>query len=76
MINPNDTFAGQWEQLRPKMREQWKALTDDDLDRAEGSTDVLASILSEKYGYVREKAFQEIHKFAQANLSTVKVGKP
>ena len=55
----------QWKQLRGKMKTQWNALTDDDLKRAEGSTEVLADILSEKYGYTQEKAMQEIHNFVQ-----------
>ena len=75
MIQTEDIFAGQWKQLHSKMRQHWRALTDEDLNRAEGSTEVLTSILCEKYGYVRDKAWDEIQKFAQANMGPVKVGK-
>jgi uncharacterized protein YjbJ (UPF0337 family) len=59
----------QWKQLRNKIKTQWNALTEDDVKRAEGSTEVLADILCEKYGYTREKAMQEIHNFVQKNAT-------
>jgi len=35
-------------------------LTDDDLDRIDGSVDKLAGTLQERYGYAREEAEREI----------------
>lgn len=69
-----DILEGQWKPLRNKMKVEWKALTDDDLNRAEGNTEVLADILSEKYGFTREKALEEIHHFVQRN--TAKASRP
>jgi uncharacterized protein YjbJ (UPF0337 family) len=40
----------------------WGLLTDDDLDRIDGSVDELAGTLQEKYGYGREDAEREIER--------------
>ena len=37
-----DRIAGQWKQLNGKIKQQWGKLTDDDLKRAEGSSEYLA----------------------------------
>ena len=76
MITAENIFSGQWKELRPKIKQQWKALTDNDLSRASGSTEVLADILSEKYGYTRDKALEEINQFAQMQAAPAKVSRP
>ena len=55
-------FEGKWKQARGQARNWWGKLTDDDLDRAAGKLDVLASLLQEKYGYTRAKAEQEFRR--------------
>ena len=57
-----DVFEGKWKQIRGKAKGWWGKLTDDDLDRAAGKSDVLTGMLQEKYGYTRERAAQEIEK--------------
>jgi uncharacterized protein YjbJ (UPF0337 family) len=66
MLNTNeDVFAGQWKSLRKKAKQQWMSLTDDDIKRVDGNADVLADLLSERYGYSQDKAWDEIRLFSQ-----------
>jgi uncharacterized protein YjbJ (UPF0337 family) len=55
-----DVFEGKWKQIRGEAKSWWGKLTDDDLERAAGKFDVLASLLQEKYGYTRQRAAEEI----------------
>jgi uncharacterized protein YjbJ (UPF0337 family) len=51
-----DIFAGKWKQLRGRVKQTWGDLTDDDLDRIDGSYDRFIGTLQEKYGYSRAEA--------------------
>lgn len=55
-----DIFQGKWKQLRGDLKQWWGKLTEDDLDKVEGSKDKLIGILQERYGYNREKAEEEV----------------
>ena len=57
-----DVLQGNWKQLRGRIREMWGNLTDDDLDRVNGSTEVLIGVLQEKYGYARDRAESEVNR--------------
>ena len=57
-----DIVEGQWKQIRGEAKAWWGKLTDDDLDRVAGKTEVLAGVLQEKYGYTRQRAADEIDK--------------
>jgi len=57
-----DIAEGKWKQIRGEAKAWWGKLTDDDLDRVAGKTEVLAGLLQEKYGYTRQKATDEIDK--------------
>lgn len=48
-------WEGRWDQLKGRVREGWGNLTDDDVDRAHGSFDVLVGIIKEKTGETREE---------------------
>jgi len=43
-----------WKQLRGRVKETWADLTDDDLDRFEGSRSQFVGHLQERYGMSRE----------------------
>ncbi len=51
-----DVFEGKWKQFRGRVKQQWGDLTDDDLDRIDGSYDRFIGVLQEKYGYSRAEA--------------------
>jgi uncharacterized protein YjbJ (UPF0337 family) len=62
-----DTFEGQWKQLKGKMREKWGKLTDDDWDTVAGKKDQLLGKLQERYGYSREEAERDYSDWERMN---------
>ena len=56
----DDILAGKWKQVRGNARQWWGKLTDDDLDRMTGKTEELAGKLQERYGWSRDRAYDEI----------------
>lgn len=58
----DDILKGNWKQLRGKVKQWWGELTDDDLDRVDGSMEELAGKLQERYGYERDEAEREIER--------------
>ncbi|MGH7960262.1 MAG: CsbD family protein [Candidatus Binatia bacterium] len=57
-----DTFAGQWQQMRGALKSWWGKLSDNDFDSIKGQTDKLIGVIQEKYGYARDKAQQEVER--------------
>jgi len=55
-----DTLIGKWKQLKGRAKQQWGKLTDDDLDRIEGSRDELVGLIQERYGKSKEEAEKEV----------------
>jgi uncharacterized protein YjbJ (UPF0337 family) len=51
-----DTFKGQWNQIKGKIRERWGKLTDDDLDQIQGRAEQLYGKLQERYGIQKDEA--------------------
>lgn len=51
-----DTFKGQWTQLKGQVREQWGKLTNDDLDVIQGRSEQLIGKIQERYGIARDDA--------------------
>ena len=58
-----DTIAGNWEQLKGKLRQTWGKLTDDDLAVIQGQSEQLVGKLQERYGYTKERAKTEYDRF-------------
>ena len=55
-----DQVAGNWTQLKGKLRAQWGNLTDDDVERAKGNREQLVGSIQEKYGMAREEAERQV----------------
>ncbi|GGA77567.1 CsbD family protein [Brucella endophytica] len=55
-----DQIAGQWKQVKGKIREQWGDLTDDDIDRIAGNRDQLVGQVQERYGIAKEEAQRQV----------------
>jgi uncharacterized protein YjbJ (UPF0337 family) len=51
-----DQVAGNWKQLKGKIREKWGKLTDDDLEVIAGKRDQFIGKLQERYGISKEEA--------------------
>ncbi|MEX1108158.1 MAG: CsbD family protein [Dongiaceae bacterium] len=58
-----DQIAGQWKQLKGKVKAQWGKLTDDDLTRIEGKQEELVGRVQERYGIEREEAEKQVKDF-------------
>lgn len=58
-----DRIAGQWKQLKGKIKEKWGKLTDDDLTRADGDVEYLAGKVQERYGIARDEAQKQVKEF-------------
>ena len=62
-----DKAAGQWKQLKGKVKEQWGKLTDDDLTVLEGDLDQLTGRVQERYGIAKEEAERQVRDFQMRN---------
>ncbi|MGE0638918.1 MAG: CsbD family protein [Thermoanaerobaculia bacterium] len=55
-----DILSGQWQQLKGEIRETWGKLTDDEVERAQGSAEKLTGLLHEKYGWTKDEAAKRV----------------
>ena len=55
-----DQTQGKFEQVKGKAKRIWGELTDDDLKKAEGSTDKLFGIIQERFGDSKETIQEKI----------------
>ena len=53
-MDPN-IFAGQWKELKGKVKVQWGRLTDDDLKQIDGKKDMLVGAIQKRYGYTLDQ---------------------
>jgi len=60
-----DILKGRWNQMRGDLKKWWGRLTDDDIQRIEGSKEKLAGILQERYGYSRQAAEEQVAMFLE-----------
>jgi uncharacterized protein YjbJ (UPF0337 family) len=55
-----DILRGKWNQIKGKAKQKWGKLTDDDLDRVEGSRDELVGVIQERYGKSKDEVEKEV----------------
>lgn len=55
-----DIFKGNWKQLKGKVKKNWGELTNDDLDRIEGSREELVGRIQERYGKAKDEVEREV----------------
>jgi uncharacterized protein YjbJ (UPF0337 family) len=60
-----DQIAGNWEQLKGSVREQWGKLTDDQLTEIKGNRQQLAGKIQEAYGVAKEEAEEQIRRWEE-----------
>jgi uncharacterized protein YjbJ (UPF0337 family) len=68
-----DILQGKWKEVRGEAQSRWGKLTNDDLDRVEGSIEKLAGILQQRYGYSKQEAQHEIANFMERFEDKVKM---
>lgn len=62
-----NTIEGNWQQFKGKVKEQWSALTDDNLDQIAGQRDQLSGKIQDFYGISKDAADAQIDAFAERN---------
>lgn len=55
-----DVIKGNWKQLKGNVQKKWGELTNDDLDRIEGSREALVGRIQERYGKTKDEAESEV----------------
>jgi uncharacterized protein YjbJ (UPF0337 family) len=55
-----DRAAGDWKQLKGKVKQKWAKLTDDDLTYVDGQRDQLLGRLQERYGIAKDQAEKQV----------------
>jgi len=63
----DDMLKGKWKQLRGQIQQKWGDLTNDDLDRMQGTQTEFEGLLQERYGYTKERAKQEVDSLLRAS---------
>ena len=58
-----DQAAGNWKQVRGKVKEKWGKLTDDDLDVIAGKRDQLVGHIQKAYGIAKEEAEKQVNEY-------------
>ena len=53
---PPGRLPGVWRQVRQEVHRRWERLTDEDLDRIDGSREQLVGKLEDRYGWSRVRA--------------------
>ncbi len=56
----SDQMKGSWKQIKGKAKEQWGKLTDDDVDRLDGSREQFVGAVQKRYGEDRERAERQV----------------
>ena len=59
-----DHVERNWSQLKTFVRQEWEALTDDDLAAVEGNRERLISAIEHRYGVPREDARRQVGDWA------------
>jgi uncharacterized protein YjbJ (UPF0337 family) len=60
-----DMLAGKWKQIKGSIKQHWGKLTDDEIDRIEGSFDRLVGTIQERYGIERADAEMQVNEYLQ-----------
>ncbi len=65
-----DTIAGNWKQMKGRVREKWGKLTDDDLELIAGKRDQLIGRIQERYGISRDEAQRQVDAWGEERPRT------
>ncbi len=62
-----DVLKGKWTELKGNVRKQWGKLTDDDVDKIQGDSEILMGRIQERYGRTRDEAQREVDRWLQSH---------
>lgn len=63
----SDQMAGQWKELKGKVKAQWGKLTDDDLQVIDGRREQLVGVLQKHYGMAKEEVEKQVNDFESSH---------
>ena len=66
-----DTFKGEWTELKGNIRQQWGKLTDDDLQQIQGDREILLGKLQKIYGRSREEAEKDYERWLEGQRAKI-----
>ena len=69
-----ETFERQWRDLRGQIRSWWDRLSESDLEQIGGKKAQLIRLVQDKYGYIRERAEQEVDRRLREYRDTMEGG--
>lgn len=55
-----DIVEGKWTEYKGKVKQQWGALTDDEIAKTEGRFEEVAGLIQSRYGKSKEEAEREV----------------
>ena len=58
-----DILQDQWREIKSQVKQHWGKLTDADVQQLHGTTEELAGVLQQRYGYGKAQAKIEINKW-------------
>src|SRR5437763_4146434 len=61
-----DRIAGNWKQVKGRIKEKWGNLTDDDLDKIDGRREQLEGKIQERYGVARDMVRRDLDDWLKA----------
>jgi uncharacterized protein YjbJ (UPF0337 family) len=59
MIN-KDMLLGKWSDVKSELKKKWDLLKDEELEKAKGNVNLLASLLQSKLGISKEEAMKRL----------------
>jgi uncharacterized protein YjbJ (UPF0337 family) len=62
-----DVIAGDWKQLKGKVKQQWGKPIEDNLNLIDGKRDELAGTTREAYGVIKEEVEKQVKIFKPTN---------
>jgi uncharacterized protein YjbJ (UPF0337 family) len=71
-----DRIAGNWKQMKGKVKEQWGKLTDDELDRIAGNRDQLVGKIQNSYGIAKDEAENQLRDWESRQSDVERGGQP
>jgi uncharacterized protein YjbJ (UPF0337 family) len=66
-----EILQGSWAQIKNRIRDRWKKLTEEDLIAINGNRDMLILKLCAYYGYTKEQATNELYYFLRPEWATM-----
>jgi uncharacterized protein YjbJ (UPF0337 family) len=64
-------LEGNWNEIKGKLRQRWKQLTDDDLPQIRGDADQIIGVIQRKTGEAREAIEQYLHEVSGSAGSAI-----